>query len=158
MAVRQAYRHTDELVSIPEYTPGTAARRKKKSITKRKSRAKLILYILMSFAIGSLLVGRYVVVEETGRELRNARIELNMIESRNQQLQLQINRAIDLVEVERIAIEEFGMRRVERHQMFFIDMNTANFGERISQNEEPADRRILSGVPGILINAIETLR
>ena len=151
----RALQHAHE--PVPQFSePKKAPAKKKRSKSRVKSRAKLFLYIIISFTMGFLVVSRYVAVDESGRELRAARNELAAIESRNQQLQMQIDREIAEIDVYLIATEEFGMRRLENHQTFNININTANFGERISQLQR--DGRILQGVPGILVNAIQTLR
>jgi len=157
MAVNRALRHAHEPSPRLEHTSSqTPAKKPKKKGT---SRGKLFLYIVISFAIGFFLVSRHVEIQDTGVELRVAREELARVENINQQLQLQIDRSMDLAAIEQTAIEQFGMRRVERHQMFYIDMNTTNFGERIyqSNNRVSVEDGILHGVPGILIRAIETL-
>ena len=153
-----AYETLPEVAATTARTKAPAARKSFPRKKAKKSHAKLFLYIIAAFAIGFLVVSRYVAVEESGRELRAARNELTEIESRNEHLQRQIDRGIDLSEVERIAIEEFGMRRLERHQMFYININSNNFGEKIDGNTQSDRDGILQGVPGILINAIETLR
>ena len=157
MAANRALRHVHEPIPRLEHDAHRipAKKPKKKGI----SRGKLFLYIVISFAIGFFLVSRHVEVHDTGAELRVAREELARIENINQQLQLQIDRSMDLAAIEQIAVEQFGMRRVERHQIFYIDINTANFGERIyqSNNRVPVEEGVLHGVPGILIRAIETL-
>ena len=162
MAVRQPYtQHAYPQPSTQQPVRTTRQNsKKKKSSVRTKSRGKLFLCIITLFAAGFLLVSRHNMVHQTGRELQNARAELHAIESQNQHLQRQIDRSIDLMALEALATEEFGMRRIERHQMFFIDMNTTNFGERISQNRDrvPIEEGILHGVPGILIMALETLR
>ena len=157
MSANRALRHAHE--PIPRLERASSQAPAKKPRKKGNSRGKLFLYIVISFVIGFFLVSRYVEIQDTGAELRIAREELARVENINQQLQLQIDRSMDLAAIEQIAIEQFGMRRVERHQIFYIDMNTGNFGERIyqSNNRVPVEEGILHGVPGILIRAIETL-
>ena len=154
----RAYERAYQPVTQPQEQIKSPAK-SKKTKSKGTSRAKLFLYIVISFAIGFFLVSRHVEIQDTGRELVRAREELARIENINQQLQLQIDRSLDLAAIEEIAVGQFGMRRIERHQIFYIDMNTTNFGERIAQdrNRVPVEEGVLYGVPGILIRAIEVL-
>ena len=144
--------------SPPAHLPTTASRKKTKK--RQKSRARLFLYIVLSFLVGFLLVSRYVIMYETANQLQETKNELGRVETNNQQLRLQIDRAVDLRALEEISVQRFGMTRPERYQLFYIDMNTSNFGERVSSTKDivPIEEVVLYGVPGILIKAIETLR
>jgi len=150
--------HAYEYIPQPEQSEPKVITRRKQSKARAGERARLFLIILLMFAAGSLLIGRDVMIDDGTRRLAAARAELASIESRNQQLQAQIDRSLDAAEIDRIAVEQFGMRRAEPHQMIRINMNNANFGERISQGRNSNNDRILQGVPGVLINAIERIR
>ena len=135
--------------------------KKKKSSSRAKTQRQVLLWTFMLTAAALFLLWRYAALDESQRELQRVTAELHAIESTNQHLQRQIDRSIDLTELERRAIEDFGMRRIEHHQRLFIDMNTAeNVGEINSQNLDtvPIESGILYGVPGVLIRTIQTLR
>jgi len=154
----QQHAYEYEYAPQSEWNEPNVATRRKKSKAKTGARVRLFFVVLLMFAAGSLLVGRYGVIDDRTRELAAARAELASIESRNQQLQAQIDRSLDVAEIDRIAVEQFGMRRAEPHQIIRINMNNANFGERVSQGGNSGGGRVLHGVPGILINAIEGIR
>jgi len=157
MAAQHAYNDIN-----PQYQVSVQPKaQKKKSSSRLTMRRQIFLWTAALTAAAFFLLWRHAALDETRRELQSVTAELNAIESTNQHLQRQIDRSIDLAELEQRAITEFGMRRIEQHQRLFIDMNTAeNVGEIISQNRDtvPLEEGILHGVPGVLIRAIETLR
>jgi len=135
--------------------PRRPVRRKK---SKYKARAKMFLYIIIAFAVGFLVVSRFNQVSDTRRELQAAIVERDETHALNHHLQSQIDRSVDLDVVRQRAVEEFGMRPIETHQLFRVDISAPNFGERIHRGQPESGATILHGAPGILINAIETLR
>jgi len=118
------------------------------------------LYTAAVFAVGFLLVSRGITVYETGISAQRARAEHAAIQTKNEQIKLQIDRAVDLKVLEGVAAGRLGMTRPERYQLFYIDMNTNDFGEKIVRKKDavPIEEGILYGVPGVLIKAIETLK
>ena len=158
MAARHAYNHQYE------YQTRAAARQQtqaKAASPRGKVYRTVILWTLMLAAAGFFLLSRHAEVDYTHRELRRVTEQLNAAEHTNQHLQRQIDRAVDLPALELRAIEEFGMRRVERHQMLDVDMNTTeNVGEIISNRPDtvPIESGVLYGVPGVLIRAMQTMR
>ena len=127
-------------VSVPKTAPSQYEKTSKKAISvkknkkklKNKSHAKWLLYIAVTFVLGFWLVGRYVAMYETGNAAQKAKAEFSQIQTKNEQLKLQIDKAVDLKVLETIATDRLGMIRPERYQLFYIDMNTVDFGEKIS--------------------------
>jgi len=153
---QRAYKHTYEYSA-----PAPRQSVKKKANPRAKVHRQVFLWTLVLTAAALFLLSRHAELDNTRRELRNITAELNTIENTNQHLQRQIDRSINLPELRMRAIEEFGMREIEPHQVFDIDMNiTGNVGEIISRRLDtvPIEQGILYGIPGVLIRTIETLR
>jgi len=157
MATQRAYNHQYEYQT--SVRPKVAV--KKKVNPRTKIHRKVFLWTLLFTGAALFLLSLHAEVDDTRRELRNITAELHAIETANEHLQRQIDRSINLSELEQYAISELGMRRVEAHQIFNIDMNTSdNVGEIISHRGDtvPLEEGVLYGVPGVLIRAFETLR
>lgn len=156
MATQRAYNNSYENQALTQSGVRTA-----KVSPRAKVHRQVILWAIVFTVAALFLLSRHAELDDTSRQLRNITVELNAIEQTNQHLQRQIDRSINLIELEQRAIEEFGMRRIERHQILDIDMNmNENVGEIISRRSDniPLDEGILYGVPGVLIRAIQTMR
>ena len=98
---------------------------------------------------------RYVHISETGAKINELQKEYSGLTATSQELQTKIDKAIDLDELEKRAQEDLGMVRPDRNQIFYVDMNSDNYGE-ITASEENSGR--LSVASGSVIRAIDMLK
>ena len=106
----------------------------------------------MAFAV----VSGYVSINEANNEISALRAEYNDIVAGNQALQVKIDKAIDLNQLQEIAGEKFGMVRPERYQMFYVDLEMGDYAENTADKTriEKEEKINVAGVPGIITGAL----
>ncbi len=125
-----------------------------------KSKLKLTATIGFIFACSLLVVYRYVLIWETGANAERLKNNYTAVVAENENIQAQLNTCVDLKELEKIANERLGMVRPERYQMFYIDMQNNDRSETVEISEDvvPQSGVPVTGVPGMLISALELLK
>lgn len=131
-----------------------------KSKSTWKAKLKLITTIGFIFACSLLIVYRYVMIWETGARAESLKNNYAAVVAENDNIQAQLNTCIDLKELEKIAHERLGMIRPERYQMFYVDMQNNDRSEAVEEVKADAAQNTapVSGVPGMLISALELLK
>ncbi len=137
---------------------------KKARPTKTKAKAhrgiKGIVAVTLMFAMAFSVVSGYVAINEAENEISELRDEYNSIVASNQSIQVRIDRAIDLKQLQTIAGERYGMVSPERYQMFYVDLGMEDYAESASLREqkEKQQRVTISGVPGIITGTLNIFR
>lgn len=123
---------------------------------KPRSRFSGLITVALCFAMAFAVVSGYVSINEANNEISALRAEYNDIVAGNQALQVKIDKAIDLNQLQEIAGEKFGMVRPERYQMFYVDLEMGDYAENTADKTriEKEEKINVAGVPGIITGAL----
>lgn len=133
--------------SVPVYTPQEnpniriRKKTKKKSSTKVKYNYSAVarLIILAVFAFSVLCRG--VMITDKANELSTLKKELNDIKAKNQELQVEIDKTLDLTRIEQLASEKLNMRRPEKYQIVYINLDRVDYVEKADgTSQSPINR------------------
>lgn len=158
------YRKLSESVSRPtEVRTVSKKHTKRAELTKAQivsKRIKNTLQVAFIFVTAFVIINRYVAINEANTQISELKEEYNSVVAANQDLQAKIDRAVDLKKLQTIASDKFGMIRPERYQMFYIDMNQADFSESVAQtqSEDAKESVAVNGVPGTIIGAMKIFK
>ncbi len=153
---RTEHAHNKNIEVLREQQRKMAAR-KQKLAAKRRT---MLVRVGICFAIAFIIVGRYVSINEANTKISELKKEYNNIVATNQDIQAKIDKSIDLKKLQMIANEKFGMVRPERYQMFYIDMNLADYAENVAKEktEDDKEKVAVMGVPGTIISAMKIFK
>lgn len=134
----------------------------KKQAAKTASRPKQkkgigsVVAVVLAFAMAFSVVSGYVAINEANNEISALKDEYNNIVASNQAIQVKIDKAIDLKELQTVAGEKFGMIRPERYQMFYVDLEMGDFSENTAEAKklQKEEKVKVTGVPGIITGAL----
>lgn len=98
--------------------------------------AKVLLVV--SFAFVVLLRGVMITDKATAVDTKQS--ELNALVTSNEKLQFEIDRSLDLDHVENVARNELGMRRAEKYQTIYIDLEQTDYVEKVAGKGSPFSR------------------
>ncbi len=115
-----------------------------------------VVGVVVAFIMAFSIVNGYVAINEANNEISSLKAEYNDIVASNQAIQVKIDKAVDLKELQTVAGEKYGMIRPERYQMFYIDLEMNDFSENTRENEKVAkqDKVKVAGVPGIITGTL----
>ncbi len=140
LAYDNSYRATQ-----PAYIPNTQSNVRikvstQKAVQKRtKATGMLSLFLIVGFAFIVLLRGVMITDKATNIDIK--RENLNVLITSNEKLQFEIDRSLDLDNVETIARNELGMRRAEKYQTIYLNLEQTDYVEKVAKNEfAPASR------------------
>ncbi len=132
------------------------------AVRKPKAKNSLAGFVLvaMFFAMAFAVVSGYVAINEINNEISSLADEYNNIVASNQALQVKIDKAVDLNQLQTIAGEKFGMIRPERYQMFYIELEMNDYSENTSDKIRLGKEEKIAGmgVPGVITGALNIFR
>ena len=97
---------------------------KKKTKTKAKAKISTIFMIAFLAAAAFLVLFRGVMITEKCNQIEKKEKELTDTVAVNQKMQLEIDQSLDLKKVESVATEKLGMRRPEKYQTVYVNLET----------------------------------
>ncbi len=119
-------------------------------VHKVKGLSMVAAVLVLSF----MMVRGYVAIDEMNGNITKLRKEHNSVIAENQTIQAEINKNLDLEELQRAATEEYNMTRPERYQVFYIDMGFEDTGIHLAENENEKATPSLSGASGMLVGSM----
>lgn len=131
-----------------------------KDATRNRAAKNMVnfLRIVLCFAVAFVIVNGYVRINEAYSQVSKLEKEYNDIIATNQDLQVKIDKAVDLEQLQNIANDKFGMVRPERYQMFYIDMQQGDYAETYADNVKTRERVAMSGVAGTITGAMNIFK
>ncbi|MBO4941387.1 MAG: hypothetical protein J6D15_04210 [Clostridia bacterium] len=132
----------------------------KKSENKKHSFLNITNFIRVAlcFAIAFVIVNGYVKINEAYSSVAKLEKQYNEIVATNQDLQVKIDKAVDLEQLLTIANEKFGMISPERYQMFYVDLSQNDFAQVCSDENNRETEVAMSGVTGTITGAMNIFK
>lgn len=118
-------------------------RRKTAAVAKQKFRWGLAFRAVIYFALIMTVVLRYAAINELDQQIALAKKEFERIESQNIAKRVEIQRSINLEEIERRATEELGMVKPGENQIVSIHVQQEDSAQMLAKpkNDENVFRR-----------------
>ena len=127
----------------PEYEPiqtpykkkSTAVKTKQKSakkqkITTTKTKARWVLGVAVIFMMFLAIGYRNTQINEKFKNLQSIKEELSVLEKETEQLEVNIQSMINLHNVEKIATEQLGMKKLDSSQKSYINLDKKDYVEK----------------------------
>ena len=114
----------------------------KREMINRKVTLLRIAYMLIIAFSASFMISKYVAVNETASEIRALSKELENTRAYTSQRVYEMERNIDLSEVEESATTELGMQRPESYQVIYVNVDKDDFSEVTAKDVEGAGNDI----------------
>ncbi len=130
--------------------PKKKVNKKAMFVRKVKKYAMVATVLVLAF----MIVRGYVAIDETSGNIAKLKKEYNSVMAENQAIQAEIDRGLDLEELQRVATEEYGMTRPERYQIYYVDMGFGDTGAVIADNEKEKEEPSLAGASGMLVDSM----
>ncbi len=135
------------------------SRTETKATGKRRSiKLANILRVALCFVAAFVIVNGYVKINEAYNEIAQLEDKYNKVVAANQDLQVKIDKAVDLEQLQSIANEKYGMVRPERYQMFYVDMEQGDVAETYADREDTEKNVAMSGVAGTITSAMNIFK
>ena len=119
-------------------------------VRKIKKYAMIATVVVLAF----MMVRGYVAIDELDGTITNLKKEYSSINAENQAIQAEIDKNLDLEELQLIATEEYGMTRPERYQVFYVDIESGDTGIQVAENEKKKEKTALDGASGMLVDSM----
>ena len=113
---------------------------KKSATPKKTSKAGIIFYLIICFAIVFGLGYRNTQIDESFVKLQELKTELSALQKENEQLEVSIENNLNLSNVEEIAKEKLGMQKLDNSQKVYITLPKRDYVEPAAEKvviEEP---------------------
>lgn len=117
-----------------ERTNQTETRKTEKGVSKKKNakitRGSFLSYVVIT-ALAFVLLFRYSCITEMSTKLTGLKQEYDEVSSVAVAKEFELEQYVDLKKVEDVATNELGMRRPEKHQIVYVDMQNNDYTEKI---------------------------
>ncbi len=124
----------------------------KKAIFVRKVKKYAMVATVLVLAF--MIVRGYVAIDEASGNISKLKKEYNSVIAENQAIQAEIDRGLDLEELQTVATEIYGMTRPERYQVYYVDMGFGDSGVVVADNEKEKEEPSLAGASGMLVDSM----
>ncbi len=142
----------------PKREPKRQQRKKKQQEPKKQNKAKMLLSLFTCFAITFLIMFRYVAIAEASNTVTRYKNELNEVQKVNEQLQVELDRSIDLKTIEKTAKNKLGMQQPKKYQVVYVQLDNDDYSEIIAPDmERRKPQGVVSLVMGKITNVLEYL-
>lgn len=108
---------------------------KKQQTAKKRANVMAIVKLLLLMACAFVVLYRAVMITDKCNAVEQKQAELNALVTTNEKLQFEIDRSLDLKKVEAIAQNELGMRRAEKYQTVYIDLEQVDYVEKTASHK-----------------------
>lgn len=112
---------------------------KKKQAAGKRANVMAIVRLLLLMACAFVVLFRAVIITDKCNAVEQKQSELNALVTSNEKLQFEIDKSLDLKKVEAVAQNELGMRRAEKYQTVYIDLEQVDYVEKTASHKPSAD-------------------
>ena len=121
---------------------------------RRSLKPVAVLMTVLCFAVAFIIVNGYVKINEISK----LDAEYNKVVAANQDLQVKIDKAVDLEQLQQVAEEKYGMIRPERSQVFYIDMEQEDYAVTNNNKEMKNEEVTMNGVTGTITGTMNIFK
>ena len=129
-----------------------------RKVARRSLKPAAVLMAVLCFAIAFTIVNGYVKINEAYGKISDLDAEYNKIVAANQDLQVKIDKAVDLEQLQLIAEEKYGMIRPERSQVFYVDMEQEDYAVTSKNSEKKSEEVAMNGVTGTITGTMNIFK
>jgi len=154
------YNADRKTINIKENKVVAKANAEKRTQSAFSFTAKSFFVVAIAFVIAFFMVRGHVAIHEAENNITSLKNELRMIEADNQAIRAQIDKSVDLKNLQTIANEKFGMVRPENYQVFYMDLDFDDYTESIDGKKVNKEKKEIpvESVTGVLISSVDMFR
>lgn len=122
-----------------------------------KSKAKVLLYLAIGFAILFVIGYRNSQITETFNKKEGLKKELSLAQKENEQLKISIENSLNLNTVEQLAKEKLGMQKLNNKQKIYVSLDKKDYIETgaediVVEENESVWEKIIGAVTNLFKN------
>lgn len=129
--------------------------KEKREMVHRKVTLLRIVYMSVIALSASFMISKYVAVNDTASEIKKLTNQLESTRAYTSQRVYEMERNIDLSEVEEIATTELGMQRPESYQIVYVNVDKDDVSEVTARDVEGAGNDIKAFFENVKKNIVE---
>jgi len=114
----------------------TVAKKQAKPKIQIQSKAKVLLYVFVGFAILFAISYRNSQITETFNQKEKLKKEVSAIQKENEQLQISIENSLNLNNIEQLAKERLGMQKLNNDQKIYVSLDKKDYIESATEEVE----------------------
>ena len=122
-------------------------------LNRSKNIRRICAILVLSLSAG-FMISEFVAVNETKQQVALLEKELSAAESVTSQKMFELERSVDLSEIEEEATSRLGMQRPEKYQTIYVNVKQNDVTEKTAGDVESVTSRTLSGLKKIGSNIV----
>jgi len=143
---------------LPEYEKNYSPQTKVREVVVTKRGAirkfKAVCAVILFFGLSLFILLRYAHINEYNQHIGKLKAQLNELHKVNGQLQVELDKKIDLNLIEKEAVERLGMQCPDKSQIVYVQLHRSDFTEIPETTKDEAQGE---GVFGTLAQGISEL-
>ena len=108
----------------------------KKKAKKKTSKAKMLFYVIVGFTMFFSITYRDAIIDAKYAEIKKLKSNLATVQKENEQLEANVEQALNLKTVQKEAEESLGMKTLSTDQIEYINLSKTDHIEASSDVEE----------------------
>lgn len=154
--------NTSSAYKLDDFAPSGSNKTQKQPIRRKKVNKKAVMVRKIKkaamtaclLALAFMIVRGYVSIDEMNGSISSLKTDYNKIIAENQAISAEIDKSLDLSELQSIAKEKYGLVRPEKYQVFYIDMSEGDDGQLLASADKEKKTPSLTGASGILADSM----
>lgn len=121
-SVRAVKRKASSAQRVSTATHAPQLSKKKLAARRRRNSLRMIASVMVLLSLAFLMLFRYSAIVERTQEVARLQQEYDNLSSANKRLQVSIDSALNLTNIEETAVNELGMCKPEKYQLVYLDI------------------------------------
>lgn len=140
LAVKEEYRTYKR--RKPQRKVKSRKKRDRRQMLNRKKNIRRMFAVIVVSVSAGFMISQFISVNDARRELKSLQAELSEQEAVTSQKVFELEKSVDLDEIERIATTKLGMQRPKSYQTIYVNVKGNDVTEKTAGEVEGAGNRI----------------
>ena len=144
-----AFKIEEPRYAISEDVRENIEKRKQVRVNKKAAFAKQMragIVCLCAFAVCLSILFTNAMIIEKASAVNDMQNQLNMLTEENNHAKLEIEKNLDLKKIEDIAINELGMKRPDKYQVVYVNVEQTDYAEVVKADSKPVATAALGAI------------
>lgn len=117
-------------------------------VTKRGAlrKFKAICAVVFVFGLCLFILFRYAQINEYNQKISTHKVEVSHLQKLNSQLQVALDKKVDLKAIEQLAVERLGMQQMDKSQIVYVQLSKKDYTEVPSEQSSTQKNGIFAVV------------
>lgn len=138
----------------PQRNNTVAKRNREQMLIRSKNMRRICAIVVIALSAG-FMISKFVAVNEMKQEVASLQNQLTELEAATSQMVFDLERSVDLAEIEKEATTRLGMQRPEKYQTIYVNVRQGDLTEKTAGEVEGVGKSVVSALKKLGGNIVQ---